>query len=124
MARFMRDEPIVRYLPDREHDSLDLRALVRVCADWADGSRRLPDGICNLPGRRRSLHGTLAHFAAAAEQRGHSPRIEDREGPKMPWPFMSDERFRAAAKPLEERSDAEIAAACCAKFPHGFLSNR
>lgn len=117
MGRFMRDEPIVRYVPDRDHDSLDLRALARVCVDWADGSRRLPAGISNLPGPHRSLHGTLAQFAAAAERRGRRPCIEDRAGPPMPWPFMSDMRFRSEAGALDERSDAEIAAACCARLP-------
>ena len=117
VERFMRNEPIVRHLPDREHDSLDVQALARVCVDWADGSRRLPAGISNVAGARRSLHGTLAQFAAAAERRGRRPRIEDRHGPPMPWPFMSDARFRSEAGALDERSDAEIAAACSARLP-------
>lgn len=116
MARFMGEEPVVRYLPDREHDSLDLQALVRLCAGWADGSRRLPAGICNLPGRRRSLHETLAQFAAAAQRRGRRLRIDDRPGPGTSWPFMSGMRFRSEAGVLEEQSDMAIAEACCARI--------
>lgn len=116
-SRFMANEPVVRYTPDRQHDSLDLQALVQVCADWAGGAHRLPAGICNFPGHSRSMHETLAQFAEAARRRNRQPRIDDQVGPGMPWPFMSDARLRSEVGILEERSDAEIAQACCACFP-------
>lgn len=112
LQRFMAGEPIVRYLPDREHDSLDLRALAWLCADWAAGTRSLPTGILNVPGWRRSLHGTLAQFAAVARRHGRTPHIEDQVGPPMPWPFMSDVRLRTELGPLDEQADEAIAQAC------------
>jgi nucleoside-diphosphate-sugar epimerase len=112
LRRFMEDAPIVRYLPDRQHDSLDLLALTRLCADWAAGDRPLPAGVLNVSGRHRSLHGTLAQFAAVASRHGRTPRIEDQVGPPMPWPFMSDARFCTELGALAEHPDDVIAQAC------------
>lgn len=113
VARLMNNEPVLRYTPDRQHDCLDLQVLVQVCVDWADGSHRLPAGICNLAGRSRSMHETLRQFSEAARRHGKQPGIVDQVGPMPLWAFMSDARFRSKVSILEERSDAEIALSCC-----------
>lgn len=113
---FMGGEVVIRYAPDRKHDNLDVRALAKICAGWADDSCLLPGGVTNVTGVSRSLHGTLAEFAAAAKRFDGRPIYEDREASEMPWPFMSDERFRREVGEISRRSDAEIAEACCRKL--------
>jgi nucleoside-diphosphate-sugar epimerase len=117
LRHFMDGKTVIRHVPDRMHDNLDVCSLAKLCSDWADDSIRLPDGIMNVPGTRRSLHDTLARFATVvAERLGCHPVYEDRITPQMPWPFMSDERFRREVGRLLQRSDTEIADACCKKL--------
>lgn len=113
---FMSGEIVTRFTPDRRHDNLDVRALAKVCSGWANDSCRLPEGVTNITGVSRSLHGTLAEFAAAAKRFGGRPICEDRHASEMPWPFMSDERFRREVGEISQRSDTEIAEACCWKL--------
>ena len=119
LRHFLAGEPVFRNAPDRLHDNLDVQALAKVCADWAADPARLPQGVTNITGSKRSLHGTLAEFAAAAERFGARPILRDRIAAEMPWPFMSDQRFRRAGGSVPERSDAEIASACCSKLAPG-----
>lgn len=116
LRHFLAGEVVVRHIPDRMHDNLDVRALARVCAEWAGDAIRLAQGVTNITGSKRSLHGTLAEFAAAAEQFGGKPLIQDRFAAEMPWPFMSDQRFLGAGGSIQQRPDAEIAAACVRKW--------
>lgn len=114
LRRFLAGKAVVRYLPDRLDDSLDVRALADLCADWAGGARRLPGGVTNVTGAARSLHATLADFAAVAERFGGRANYLDREYAGVPWPLLSDRRLRRAVGGLASRSDTEIAVACCA----------
>ena len=113
---FLTGETVFRYIPDRLDDSLDVRGLARVCADWASDSTGIPQGVTNITGNRRSLHGTLAEFAEVARQFGGRPIVQDRLAAEMPWPFMSDRRFRSAGGSILQRPDEEIAQACCQKL--------
>lgn len=113
LRHFFTGQPVARYAPDRLHDSLDVRALARVCADWADRTALLHQGVFNVPGSSRSLHHTLAAFAQAAEQSGAAPVVHNRNGPESPWPFMSSQRFVRAGGSILQRPDMEIAQACC-----------
>lgn len=116
LRHFLAGEVVFRHIPDRMHDNLDVRALARVCAEWAADAIRLAQGVTNITGSKRSLHGTLAEFAAAAEQFGGRPSIQDQFAAEMPWPFMSDQRFRRAGGLILQRPDIEIAAACFRKL--------
>ena len=110
---FLTGETVFRYVPDRLDDSLDVCALAGVCADWANDSVRLVQGVMNVSGSLRSLHCMLAEIAETARRFGGKPLIQDRIASEMPWPYMSDRRFREAGGSLRQRSDAEIAEACC-----------
>jgi nucleoside-diphosphate-sugar epimerase len=116
LRRFLAGQTVFRYIPDRLDDSLDVRALAMVCAGWANNSCRLPEGVTNITGISRSLHATLAEIVSAAERFGVKPVYEDRVNAEMPWPFMSDERFRREVGEIPQRSDAEIADACWRKL--------
>ena len=116
LRHFLAGEAVVRHIPDRMHDNLDVRALARVCAEWTGDALQLAQGVTNITGSKRSLHGTLAEFAAVAEQFGGRPLIQDRFAAEMPWPFMSDQRFLRMGGSVQQRPDAEIAAACFRKL--------
>jgi nucleoside-diphosphate-sugar epimerase len=116
---FMSGEKVTRFTPDRMHDNLDVRALAKVCADWANDSCRFPEGVTNITGVSRSLHGTFSEFSAAARRFGGRPICENRDASEMPWPFMSDERFRREVGGISQRSDADIADACCRMLTGG-----
>lgn len=113
LTRFLAGETVFRYVPDRLDDSLDVRALARVCADWADDSVCLAHGVMNVSGRLRSLHCLLGEIAVTARRFGGKPIVRDRFAPELPWPYLSDRRFREAGGSIRQRSDTEIAEACC-----------
>lgn len=113
LRRFISGGMVCRYTPDRLHDNLDVQAVANVCAHWVLNSGLLADGITNLTGQPRSLHGTLSEFAAVATQHGGRPNVQDQVAPDAPWPLMSDRRFQQNGGLMSARSDAEIAAACC-----------
>jgi nucleoside-diphosphate-sugar epimerase len=114
LQSFFRNREVIRHVPDRIHDNLDVQALAQLCAAWGTAARRLPAGVSNLGGTPRSLHGTLAAFALEAERHGAWPTFIDQVQPEMPWPLMDDQRLREAVGEIRERSDEEIAAACWA----------
>lgn len=113
LRRFMSGGTVCRYTPDRLHDNLDVQAVADVCAHWVLNSSPLADGITNLTGQPRSLHGTLSEFAAVAAQLGGQPTIRDQLASDLPWPLMSDWRFQQNGGRMSARSDTEIATACC-----------
>ena len=113
LRSFLSGSTVFRNTPDRLHDNLDVQAVADVCAHWVLDAGPLDDGITNLPGRPRSLHGTLSEFAAVAAHHGASPCIQDQVAPDLPWPFMSDVRFQQNGGRIAARSDTEIATACC-----------
>lgn len=112
MRQLHAGQAITRYTPDREDDSLDVRALALLCADWLDDSGPDLCGIINVTGPRRSLHATIAEMVQVTQQNGIDALVQDRPAPRSPWPFLCDVYFRKLGGVLHQRNDRDLALAC------------